>query len=161
MSIDLIKKVNYMLISQKCQYALRAIFELAKNKGKEPIKIAEIAKVQAIPSRFLEVILSQLKQAGFVDSVRGNEGGYLFLRSPESLTVGEIIRFVQGPIGPIDCIADKEKKSKCPLYGGCVFLSMWEKVGKAIEEVYDNTTIQDLLDQELQQKEKYMPSYVI
>ena len=63
-----------MLVSQKCQYALRALFELAKRNGEGPVKIAAIAKAQAIPPRFLEVILSQLKQGSFVESQRGSEG---------------------------------------------------------------------------------------
>ena len=64
-----------MFVSQKCQYALRAVFELAKQYGKGPTKILHIAELQAIPVRFLEVILVQLKRGGFVDSQRGKEGG--------------------------------------------------------------------------------------
>jgi Rrf2 family cysteine metabolism transcriptional repressor len=136
-----------MLISQKCQYALRAIFELAKRNDRGPVKTAEIAEAQAIPPRFLEVILSQLKQAGFVVSQRGSKGGYLLVRSPGELTVGEVLRFMQGPVGPIECVAGSSK-DKCPLYGDCAFLPMWEKVRHATSDVYDNTSFQDLLDQE-------------
>jgi Rrf2 family cysteine metabolism transcriptional repressor len=138
-----------MFLSQKCQYALRAIFELAKLSGQGPVKIAEIAEAQAIPVRFLEVILSQLKQAGFATSQRGNKGGYLLICSPGELTVGEVIRFMQGPVGPVECVAGASR-GKCPLYGNCAFLPMWEKVQKAVSDVYDNTTFQDLLDQEKQ-----------
>lgn len=138
-----------MYIPQKCQYALRAIFELAKHNGQGPVKIAEIAGVQAIPVRFLEVILSQLKQAGFVTSQRGNKGGYILVRSPAELTVGEVMQFMQGPVGPVDCVVGGSK-DKCPLYGDCAFLPMWEKVREAISEVYDNTTFQDLVNQEKQ-----------
>ena len=132
-------------MSQKCQYALRAIFELAKEHNRGPVKIAEIAKIQAIPQRFLEVILLQLKQGGFVDSLRGNEGGYFLIQSPEVLTVGEIIRFIQGPLAPVSCVMNNFKSSKCTLYEGCVFLPMWEKVQKAVSDVYDGTTFQDLI----------------
>ena len=79
-----------MAISQKCQYALRAVFELAKHYGQGPVKIADIAKAQAIPLRFLEVILSQLRQGGFAGSRRGNEGGYLLVRSPREFATGHI-----------------------------------------------------------------------
>lgn len=150
-----------MFLSQKCQYALRAIFELAKRKdGQGPVKIAEIAKAQAIPVRFLEVILSQLKQAGFATSQRGSKGGYLLIRSPGELTVGEVIRFMQGPVGPVDCVAGVSK-GKCPLYGNCAFLPMWEKVQKAVSDVYDNTTFQDLVDQENQKSKKKAICYSI
>ena len=149
-----------MLVSQKCQYALRGVFELARHGRHKLVRIAEIAEAQAIPVRFLEVILSQLKQGGFVDSQRGNKGGYFLARSPSELTVGEIIRFVEGPFGPVPCAVESAKPD-CPLYGDCVFLPMWERVRKAISEVYDTTTFQDLVDQEKQRSERYMPCYSI
>lgn len=138
-----------MFVSQKSQYAIRSIFELAKRKGQGPVKIADIAQAQAIPIRFLENILSQLKQAGFVSSQRGNRGGYILARPPEKLTVGDVMRFMQGPVGPVECLIDGSK-GKCSFYGKCVFLPMWEKVQKAISDVYDNTTFQDLVYQERQ-----------
>lgn len=148
------------MVSQKCQYALRAIFELAIYYGRGPLKIAEIAKAQAIPPRFLEVILNQLKQAGFVDSQRGNQGGYFLARSPGDLTVGEVMRFVQGPVGPVGCVVT-DSQSKCPLYGNCVFLPMWEKARRAILDVYDSTTFQDLVEQGKRLSKSYVPCYSI
>jgi Rrf2 family protein len=150
-----------MLISQKCQYALRALFELSKREGQGPVKISEIARAQAIPARFLEVILGQLKQAGFVFSQRGSRGGYALARSPKELTVGEVIRFVEGPFGPVIC-ATSRSHSDCPLYGDCVFLPMWERVREAISDVYDHTTFRDLLEEEVRKAEKeYVPQYSI
>lgn len=148
------------MISQKCRYALRAIFELFKRRNDGPTKNAEIAQAQAIPSRFLEVIMSQLKQGGFVESKRGAEGGYFLARSHNTLTVGQIIRFVEGPMGPVDCIVDNLKEN-CPLYGDCTFLPMWQKVGKAISDVYDNTTFQHLVEEENRKRAQYVPSYSI
>lgn len=136
-----------MTLSQKCQYALRAVFELAKRTGEGPVRTAEIAEVQAIPKRFLEAILRQLRQAGFVESVRGNEGGYVLARSAEELPVGEVIRFIEGPVGPVDCVAD-QTSPKCPLHGDCVFLSLWSRVREAVEEIYDGTSFQDLVEEE-------------
>ena len=149
-----------MFLSQKCQYALRAIFELAKRSGQGPVKIAEIAEAQAIPVRFLEVILSQLKQAGFTTSQRGSTGGYLLIRSPGELTVGEVIRFMQGPFGPVECVAGVSR-GKCPLYGNCAFLPMWEKAQKAVSDVYNNTTFQGLVDQEKERSGKRAICYSI
>ncbi len=146
-----------MLISQKCQYALRAMFELAKRAAERPagaaapVKIAEIAEAQAIPPRFLEVILSQLKQGGFVASQRGSEGGYLLRRPADEVTAGQIIRFMQGPLGPVGCIADPGQDT-CPLYGDCAFFPMWERVKNAVEEVYDGTSLTDLVEQDRRRK---------
>ncbi|MFQ6098206.1 MAG: RrF2 family transcriptional regulator [Armatimonadota bacterium] len=149
-----------MLVSQKCQYALRAMFELARRQGRGPVKIADIARAQDIPKRFLEVILGELKHAGFVTSQRGNEGGYLLARAPHEVTVGDVVRFVQGPIGPVKCIVG-DAKPTCRLYRNCVFLPMWEKVGRAIAEVYDSTTFQHLVDQAAQSAAEYVPEYAI
>lgn len=148
-----------MLVSQKCQYALRASFELAKRASQaasssaglgqpaSPVKIADIAEAQAIPLRFLEVILPQLKQGGFVASQRGSDGGYFMVKDPRQVTVGHIIRFMQGPLGPIGCVADPHREN-CPLYGDCVFFPMWDRAKQAIENVYDGTTLADLVEQD-------------
>ena len=152
-----------MLISQRCQYALRAVFELAKQHGRGPVKIDDIAAPQAIPPRFLAAILNQLKQAGFVESRRGSEGGYLLARSPASLTVGQLIRFVEGPVGPVECMVGSAT-DRCPLRGSCVFLSMWEEAKQAVENVYDRTTFEDLMDREsaaLARCGEYTPMYMI
>lgn len=149
-----------MFVSQKCQYALRAVFELARQNGGSPVKIVDIAEAQAIPHRFLEVIMSELKQGGFVQSRRGKHGGYLLARLPQDLKIGEIFRFVEGPVGPVDCVTAETKK-KCRLYAGCVFLPMWEKVRNAVSNVYDNTTFQDLLDQQAEKTKEDALCYSI
>src|SRR5438445_7110960 len=92
-----------MNISVKSEYALKAVFDLAsqylarRDSGAQmpPIKIADIARRQRIPQKFLELILAGLKQSGFVDSRRGAEGGYLLARPPDSITVGEVLRTVE------------------------------------------------------------------
>ena len=136
-----------MLITKKNQYALRAIFELAKHNGKGPQKISEIAKAQAIPEKFLEVILNQLKGSGLVDSKRGFYGGYYLIRSPEKITVGDIMRFLEGDVDPTDCVA-LVPETNCPFKGDCAFFPMWNRIKDAIFNVYDETTIQGLLDSE-------------
>ena len=135
------------ITSKRNQYALRAIFELAKHIGEGPTKISEIAEAQAIPLRFLEVILNQLKGSGLVDSKRGFYGGYFLTRSPEKITVGEILRFMQGTGSQAECIACVSK-ANCPFNGNCAFSSMWHEVKDAIFRVYDATTIRDLLANE-------------
>jgi Rrf2 family protein len=137
-----------MLISQKCQYGLRAIFELARRESgqREPVSVAEIARAQAIPPRFLEIILGQLKQAGYVVSRRGPQGGYLLARDPAEITVGEVIEAIQGAIGPVHCLIDAGPE--CPLYGDCVFYPMWERARAALSGVFDDTTFADLVAHE-------------
>ena len=134
-----------MLVSQKCRYALRAMLELAKRDGQTPAKIAEVAKNQAIPPRFLENILAQLKQGGFVESVRGKKGGYLLARAARTISVGEIIRYIEGSVSPVNCTNDT---SGCEFFGDCVFLPMWDQATKAAEEVYDNTFFDSLAEKD-------------
>ena len=143
---------------RRCEFTQFLVNQRQQFLGR--LGIAEIAEVQAIPLRFLEVILSQLKQGRFVTSQRGNKGGYILVSSPEELTVGEIMRFMQGPLGPVDCVTAGSKDT-CPLYGDCAFLPMWEKVGAAVSDVYDNTTFQDLVNQEKQNSRKKALSYSI
>ena len=87
-----------MAVSSKCYYALRAIYALAEHASVEPLKIADIADRELIPIRFLEVILGQLKGGGFVRSRRGAEGGYFLARRPDEITVGEVVRAMDGPL---------------------------------------------------------------
>lgn len=134
-----------MTVTQKCQYALRAVYEMALRQDGAPCKIGVIANSQGIPVRFLENILNGLKGAGIVDSVRGKDGGYFLTRLADKITVGEIIRFVQGPFDPVGC--SEREESSCGIYDDCVFRPLWEKARIALETVYDSTTIQDLVDQ--------------
>lgn len=134
-----------MMITQKCQYALRAVFELSRRESEGPVRIAEIAENQAIPVRFLENILNELKHAGFVKSIRGKAGGYLLEQPAGLLTVGKIMRFAQGPILSVGC-TDKTD-NPCPLQSRCNFLPMWERAAKALSDVYDTTTFADLLNE--------------
>ena len=151
-----------MFVSQKCQYALRALFELAKRQGKEPVRIADVAEAQAIPIRFLEVILGELKQGRFVESRRGKAGGYMLAVPPNQVTVGDVVRFVEGPLGPVSCLEENgAPDGLCPLHGDCVFLSMWGRAQSAVAQVYDTTSLQDLVDEEKRMRSRFVPNYAI
>ena len=135
-----------MLIPHKRgQYALRAIYELAKRKGEGPTKISDIAVAQAIPQRFLEVILNQLKGSGIVASKRGFYGGYFLTKSPEEVTVGDIFRYLQKEHDNLSCIACVSEKD-CPFIKSCAFSNLWLQVKTAAYDIYDETTMQDLLN---------------
>jgi Rrf2 family protein len=132
---------------KKNQYALRAIFELAKHMNQGPVKISDIAAAQSIPLRFLEVILNQLKGSGIVDSKRGFYGGYFLVKPPDKVSVGDVIRFLHREQTSKDCIACVSKAS-CPFDGRCAFSSMWMRVKQAAFNIYDQTSFQDLIDLE-------------
>ena len=143
-SLSIIVTFSNPRIRNNCAISALAVYELACYAEEGPCKIGTIAQAQSIPVRFLENILNSLKSGGFVDSVRGKDGGYFLARDANSITVGEVIRFVQGPLGLVDCTSRVEPD--CDLYDDCVFRPLWEKARNALEEVYDGTTIQDLVD---------------
>jgi Rrf2 family cysteine metabolism transcriptional repressor len=149
------------MVSQKCQYAIRAIFELSRRQGQGPVKISEIAEEQAIPLRFLQVILNQLRHAGFVESRRGAEGGYLLSRRPDRMTVGEIVKFIEGPMVPVACMTSRKLAEECSLQGKCVFTRMWERAAKATSDVYDRTSFQNLVDDKIRMEKASSFTYSI
>ena len=149
-----------MRISKRCQYALRAVFELALRDTQQPRKIHEIAGAQNIPPRFLEVILNQLRHAGVVDSRRGNEGGYMLTGTAEDMTVGEVIRCVQGPISVTTNDERKAGRSES-YYGDYTFGLLWENVNRAISQVCDQTTFAELIECERARKSAFVPNYAI
>jgi Rrf2 family protein len=141
-----------MNISVKGEYALQAIFDLASQRQGEPIKIAEIARRQRIPQKFLELILASLKQGGFVESRRGAEGGYLLARSAESITVGDVLRFVEGAA---HSKGRMRRKAETPFSG------MWCDVDRAVAEIIDRTTFADLLHRWHEKQNKFVLNWEI
>lgn len=131
--------------SKKGQYALRALYELARRIDDGPTKISTIAEAQKIPRRFLEVILHQLKGSGMVTSKRGFYGGYILTKQPRQVTVGDVLRYVEKDLDASRCVACVTQ-SVCPFFDECAFSSLWDKVKKATFTIYDETTIQDILD---------------
>ena len=125
----------YLNISVKGEYALQAIFDLASQPAGEPVKIAGIARRRKIPQKFLELILAGLKQGGFVESRRGAEGGYLLARPAEAITVGEVLRFVEG---------SQHGKGRGRSRTETPFTEMWQSVDDAISAILDNTNFADL-----------------
>jgi len=151
-----------MQISSKCYYALRAVYALAEHTGSAPLKIAEVAERQKIPLKFLEAILNQLKGGGFVRSWRGAEGGYRLARPADRITVGEVLRFMDGPIAPVGCVSQSRPK-ECELLGDCAFFEFWGEVRQAISGVVDRTTFADLVQrhQQREQANAYVANWSI
>ena len=141
-----------MNISVKGEYALQAIFDLASHPGREPVKISEIARRQQIPQKFLELILASLKQGGFVESRRGAEGGYLLAKRPESITVGDVLRFVEGR---------QEERSRLRRQVGSPLSDLWERVDDAINSVLDSATFAQLVREWTEKHSRFVPNWEI
>ena len=143
-----------MNISVKGEYALRAVFDLATHPPGQPVRIAEIAQRQAIPQKFLELILASLKQGGFVESRRGAEGGYLLSRQPNTLTVGEVLRFVEGGTGVVE---RRRQKGQPP----GPFADLWDRVDNAISDILDSTTFAHLVRNWEERHARFVPNWEI
>lgn len=148
-----------MKISKKCQYALRAIFELAWRKTNEPVKINSIARAQGISPRFTEIILNDLKHAGLVDSKRGKDGGYILAKDANLITVGEVIKIIQGDITLMPGITQEKSEAEFP--GELTFRELWQEINIAISKVCFNKTFADLIKYEKTKRERCVPNYSI
>ena len=135
-----------MKVSTKGNYGIRALIELAHHFGEaKPLQSSEIAARQGIPESYLEQLLTTLRRAGFIRSVRGPQGGHALIRNPQTVPVSEVIVALEGSILPIDCLDDA---SPCSKAGGCAQRDMWQTVRDAILTVLDGTTIADLADKD-------------
>ena len=133
-----------MKISTKGRYALRIMIDLAIHLDQGPIRVKDIASRQNISEKYLEQIIALCNKAGYVKSVRGAQGGYLLTKAPSEYTVGMILRLAEGSIAPVACVEDAE--AGCEKRGVCVSAMLWQKINDAVNEVVDNTTLQDLVD---------------
>jgi len=138
-----------MKLSTRGKYGVRAVFEIARHYGKGPISIKEIAERQGISFSYLEQILYKLGKAGLIESVRGPAGGYLLSRKPAELTIGDIVRSLEGPIALSHCLEPGES-GDCNQADDCVARMVWAKVGAKIEEALDSISFDDLLHQQEQ-----------
>ncbi len=144
-----------MKISAKVDYACRALLELALKHGSgTPVHVRDIAEKQKIPSKYLVQILVMLKGAGFVRSKRGVEGGYLLSRSPSQITLGEVVRLVDGPLLPAKC-STEDDSSTCELIPTCAIHPVWEDVRHAISDIVDNITYEDLCKRTYEMDQMY------
>lgn len=138
-----------MKITKRGEYALKALLALTFAYGERTLSLRTISKSESLPVKFLEQIMMVLRQNGFVQSVKGKQGGYSLSRPPEKITLGEIIRAVEGPIAPIGTAAEIEKKIQiCDRDAG--LYSCLLDIRNAIAEVVDKKTLADVREKSLE-----------
>ena len=135
-----------MKLSKRGEYGLRAMIHLANNYGVDNrVKIKDIAAQEKIPVKFLEQILVTLKNAGLIHSKMGAGGGYYLHKQPDEITMGEIIRILDGPLAPIRCVSQTAyERCECPDEEACKLRAIMFKVRNAISDILDETTLADL-----------------
>jgi len=134
-----------MNLSTKGRYGVKAMFDLALHYGDGPIPLKNVAERQGISEPYLEQLISVLRKAGLVKSVRGAQGGYMLNAEPGQITVGDILKVLEGPVAPTECVTEDEPV-ECAKADYCVTRIIWEKVRDSINEVIDSITLQDMLE---------------
>lgn len=135
-----------MKLSTRGRYGLKAMFDLALYYGEGPISLTSIAERQAISVNYLEQLISPLRKANLVESVRGAQGGYLLAKSPEEITVGIILTTLEGPLAPTDCVVIDAGDDPCDHTKYCVTKVIYEKIYESILSVVNSITLQHMID---------------
>ena len=136
-----------MSISTKGEYGLRAMIELAKHYGLGYIQSADISEARSIPENYLYQLLITLRKAGLIQSRRGPQGGHMLARTPERITVSEVIVALEGPIEPTVC-TQEDVTIDCPFHDTCAMREVWTQVTEATQRVLTGTSVADLLARE-------------
>jgi Rrf2 family transcriptional regulator, cysteine metabolism repressor len=133
-----------MRVSTKGDYGVRALVELSHRYGEGPVQSAEIARRQCIPEPYLDQLLTTLRRAGFIRSVRGPQGGHALVRPPAEITLAEVIEALEGSLAPISCLDD----AVCSRPGVCAQREVWERVHQATRRILSEVSINDLAEKE-------------
>lgn len=137
------------MLSSRARYATRALLELSLRYDRGPVSIQEIAETQNIPLKYLEQILMALKLGGFVQSRKGPGGGYMLARAPRNITLGSVVRAMDGPIAPISCVSvSGYHECGCPEPETCALRTVFREARDALSEVFDGTTFEDISERQ-------------
>jgi Rrf2 family transcriptional regulator, cysteine metabolism repressor len=147
-----------MKITFKGDYALKALLDLSIYDD-APQTIEEISKRQDIPAKFLEQIMLTLKKGGFVKAIRGKNGGYTLSRDASKITMGELVRYIEGPVEPIGCV-QKNGAGTCGYSSRCALRDVFAEIGKYTAERLEAVTFADLRDKQIKKEAKHAEYYI-
>lgn len=133
-----------MKLSTKGRYGLRALIDLARYSEVEPVSISSISARQGISERYLEQLMALLKKADLVKSIRGAGGGYVLAREKKDISVGDVLRALEGSLEPVECSGFLEEEG-CEAAGGCVTKYVWQKINESINRTVDEIKLDQLV----------------
>lgn len=134
-----------MKLSTKGRYGLKAMVDLAIHSQECCVPLNQVAQRQGLSDNYLEQLFASLKKNGLVTSTRGAQGGYSLAKLPDHISVGEILRALEGSLAPVDCVVTNDEK-ECEDSDYCVTKSVWKRVNDSINDVVDSILLQDLVD---------------
>lgn len=144
-----------MKLSMKTDYAMRVFFTLVEHKGQGPIPIRELARRNDVPKRFLEHIMLELKQQGWVRSVAGNRGGYILAKDPGKITLGEVVRYFDGVVAPVGCVSTTNYE-RCSQEPVCRFRRVLLEIRNYTARIMDKATLASVFSGEPVSKEEFL-----
>lgn len=133
-----------MKLSTRGRYGIHAMYELARGFGGAPMCIKAIAEKQDIPEAYLEQIIAVLRRDELVTSIRGAQGGYMLARPPENITVGDVLRSLEGGLKLVDCLLEEDT---CGKTCACPSRVVWKKISDGLNEIVDSITLKDMIDE--------------
>ena len=137
-----------MKLTTKGRYGLRAVIDLAMYAKNDPVSLSDVAERQNISISYLEQLVAKLKKTGIVQSTRGAQGGYALAKAPEEISVGEILRALEGSLSPVDCSAvDGEGETECSASNFCVTKYVWKRINDSINDTVNNMFLSELLEE--------------
>lgn len=131
-------------VSERAHYGLRAMTELAKAYGHGPLALARIAEVERLPAGYLEQLAMPLRRAGLIEGRRGIRGGYQLAMPPNEVTVGAVVRALEGPVAPVECLTVEYVPGSCEREPVCLSQTVWHRVKESVDRVLDSLTLADL-----------------
>lgn len=137
-----------MKLSTKGRYGLRAMIDVAIHSKEHKVSIKSISERQGISENYLERIIAMLKKGGYVKSTRGSRGGYVLTAKAEDISVGDILRALEGDLSPVDCTLTNKDKV-CLEADSCVTKIVWKRISDSINEVVNNISLQELVEEQL------------
>lgn len=132
-----------MKLSTRGRYGINAMFELARSYGGAPMSIKAIAEKQGIPESYLEQLIALLRRDELVTGIRGAQGGYVLSREPENITVGDVLRSLEGDLKLVDCLIEEES---CDKSCDCPSRIIWKKVSDGLNQIVDSITLKDMIN---------------
>ena len=142
---------DFLKISTKGRYGLRALIDIAKNDSNDPVSITSIASRQGISERYLEQLMGKLKRAGILNSIRGASGGYVLARDTSDISVGDILRALEGSLDPVDCLGLNDGHI-CEIADTCSSKYVWNKISESINRTVDEIKLDRLVKEETESK---------
>ena len=145
-----------MKLSTKGRYGLRAVLDLGLNGTQEAVSLSSIAERQNISISYLEQLIAKLRKSGIVKSTRGAKGGYILAKPAEEISVGDILRCLEGDLSPVDCAEIMGGETTCSASDICVTKFVWKRINDSIHEAVDNLMLSELVEEAQSMKIKYI-----